>query len=244
MSDFVKALDVLNRMTVSAARSVLGDQAPNLTDDEVAHISEFYVAQQRYEHVRRRYGYLLRIKSIWSDEQREEFTKLKEPTAPRCPVLAREFINLLALHGTNLAAAQNTVWRYIETSALRLFLVDSQGVIQRQLQSGDFRSGIPPFAVIYKADVDYFMRHGKPRLVNEAPPRGLPPISTTTGESGCEMWLTELMEGDSTQEHPKAYYKEQALANFKVSGRGFDRVWANALKETENSKWGKAGRKS
>ena len=42
MHEFVKITDVINHMTVSYARHSLGKHAPNLTDEDINTITEYY----------------------------------------------------------------------------------------------------------------------------------------------------------------------------------------------------------
>ena len=75
--------------------------------------------------------------------------------------------------------------------------------------------------------------------------KAVQPKPTTRGaENKCERWLVGLMQGGKPPEMPKADYFKEAKENFAVSQRGFDRAWANAIKQSGNSDWSKPGRKS
>lgn len=53
--------------------------------------------------------------------------------------------------------------------------------------------------------------------------------------------LIELMRDGGRKEKPKSDHRQEAMATFKVSQRGFDRAWDAAIKETD-SDWNKPGR--
>lgn len=66
---------------------------------------------------------------------------------------------------------------------------------------------------------------------------------TMSGEAQCRAWLEGLMR-DGSPEHAKREYQEQATQNFRVSTRGFNRAWSNAVISTNNTSWTHPGRKS
>lgn len=68
--------------------------------------------------------------------------------------------------------------------------------------------------------------------------------STTTAEAECQEWLCELMRSSPDRKiKTKSYWKSEALRRWrdKLSGEGFLRAWANALKATKALAWGAAG---
>ncbi|MER8654414.1 hypothetical protein [Mesorhizobium sp. M0847] len=69
--------------------------------------------------------------------------------------------------------------------------------------------------------------------------------STVADEKRCQKWLQEQMAlTPANNPRPKSLWEKEASELFKVSGRGFDRAWANAIVATGAEAWGKAGAKS
>ena len=67
--------------------------------------------------------------------------------------------------------------------------------------------------------------------------------ATIKGEKQCEVWLRTLMAAGSPSQ-PKHQYEVEAIQQFKISSRGFARVWQAAVAETGNVDWSSPGRKS
>jgi hypothetical protein len=65
---------------------------------------------------------------------------------------------------------------------------------------------------------------------------------TAKGKGDCRKWLVELMAEGRPKTESKESYRRTAINDFKVSGRQFDSAWAEAIEETGDSAWGKAGR--
>ena len=68
--------------------------------------------------------------------------------------------------------------------------------------------------------------------------------TTMPAQKKCEKWLIGLMGENSKPEKSKADYLMDALEEFKVSKRAFDRAWANAVSDTGNANWSKPGPRS
>jgi hypothetical protein len=68
---------------------------------------------------------------------------------------------------------------------------------------------------------------------------------TTTGaENQCRRWLTTLMNDVPNDPQPKSIIWSKALAKFpKLSKRGFDRAWDQAVRAANAEKWRAPGRR-
>lgn len=65
-------------------------------------------------------------------------------------------------------------------------------------------------------------------------------VSTVAAEGRCTQWLSEKMSaGDPTQS--KSDLKGAAVAQFRISGAGFQRCWAAAIRQSGNLNWSKSG---
>lgn len=75
--------------------------------------------------------------------------------------------------------------------------------------------------------------------------RSLKPTAANTSgaKKRCERWLVGYMQ-EGPPKKPKKSYRVDAIDRFGVSFRAFNHAWANAIAETGNTEWSKAGRKS
>lgn len=67
--------------------------------------------------------------------------------------------------------------------------------------------------------------------------------ATIKSEKQCETWLRNLMAAGSPSKS-KQQYQVEAIQQYRVSRRGFERAWGNAVAETGNTAWSSPGRKS
>ena len=61
------------------------------------------------------------------------------------------------------------------------------------------------------------------------------------GERDCADWLKQLMRKYPDKPKSKREYHQEAVRRFAISVRAFDRIWAQAVKET-HSNWSDSGR--
>ena len=59
----------------------------------------------------------------------------------------------------------------------------------------------------------------------------------------CEQWLVGLMRDGGKKQKIKTEYRDEAMKEFGIGWRSFDRAWDHAVNDT-HSKWGKPGRRS
>ena len=68
-------------------------------------------------------------------------------------------------------------------------------------------------------------------------------LQTVNQQRLCERWLVGLMQNKQPAMRKDAYFA-MAGKDFAISRHGFNRAWANAVKESGNLNWSKPGRKS
>jgi hypothetical protein len=68
------------------------------------------------------------------------------------------------------------------------------------------------------------------------------PSNSVCGERVCQRELEALMREFEAPPDTKARYMAVHCAKHKISQRGFERAWSNAIVTTNNTRWGRAGR--
>jgi hypothetical protein len=72
-----------------------------------------------------------------------------------------------------------------------------------------------------------------------------PPATTVAAQVECRRWLSNEMRASPDRPRAKSQVWTDARKRFpKLSKRGFDRAWADAISETGAQKWSKAGPRS
>jgi hypothetical protein len=67
---------------------------------------------------------------------------------------------------------------------------------------------------------------------------------TIKAEKDCLEWLLKLMKKPNKPTKNRDEYRAEAIQNFNVGARAFGRAWANSIRESDNTNWGKPGPKS
>ncbi len=71
------------------------------------------------------------------------------------------------------------------------------------------------------------------------------PLTTTGAQTECWRWLSGEMRAARDRPRPKSQVEAEAKKRFpKLSGRGFERAWRDAISETGAQKWSKSGPRS
>jgi hypothetical protein len=72
-----------------------------------------------------------------------------------------------------------------------------------------------------------------------------PPPTTVAAQTECRRWLSNEMRASPDRPRAKSQVLAEAMKRFpKLSGRGFDRAWRDAISATGAEKWSKAGPRS
>jgi hypothetical protein len=72
-----------------------------------------------------------------------------------------------------------------------------------------------------------------------------PPTTVAAAQTECRRWLSNEMRASPDRPRPRNQVRAEAMEHFpKLSGRGFDRAWRDAISETGAEKWSKAGRRT
>jgi hypothetical protein len=72
-----------------------------------------------------------------------------------------------------------------------------------------------------------------------------PPPTTVAAQTECRRWLASEMRASLDRPRPKSQVFAEAKKRFpKLSKRGFDRAWGDAIGETGAEKWSKAGQRT
>jgi hypothetical protein len=77
----------------------------------------------------------------------------------------------------------------------------------------------------------------------ETEDEGAAPVGTIAQERRCREWLIGLMKDNPSPVKRKGSYQSEAIARYKISKRAFGRAWGQAVTETGNANWIKAGPK-
>lgn len=68
-------------------------------------------------------------------------------------------------------------------------------------------------------------------------------LASTTQANECFEWLKKELVKRSPETHSKTRFAKEAKDQFSMSGRAFERVWAEAIKSTGRADFKKPGRK-
>ncbi len=68
--------------------------------------------------------------------------------------------------------------------------------------------------------------------------------ATGLAKKGCQEWLLELMCDGDSEKTKDAYFAEAQNKFERLSRRGFNEAWENAVRKSGNLNWSKPGRKS
>jgi hypothetical protein len=72
-----------------------------------------------------------------------------------------------------------------------------------------------------------------------------PPPTTVAAQTECKRWLANEMRASPDRPRPRRQVRAEAMQRFpKLSGRGFDHAWRDAINEAGAEKWSKAGRRT
>jgi hypothetical protein len=83
------------------------------------------------------------------------------------------------------------------------------------------------------------VRHHWPGAESISPP------TTVAAQTECRRWLSREMSASPDRPRAKAQVRAEATKRFpKLSKRGFERAWSQAITETGAEKWSKAGPRS
>lgn len=112
------------------------------------------------------------------------------------------------------------------------------------------------YVIIRTDELEDFFRDNEPlasdAVVGQQSPGSIPSPdagkstsrkATIADEIRCGKWLIDLMRNGPPKKL-KPEYREEARQRFGVGLRPFDRAWAKAILETENTDWNKPGPKS